>query len=375
LKIRRTEGWVNLGACALVVSAAALIGGTPRSHARPAVDTPVTERVVQFLRERFAIPDSVKMTAGPLRSSPFPGFEETTVTADTTAVQGAGGMSAKALQPQTVYVTKDGRYVAVGKLFALGTDPKADVVKDVRETFKIPDTTTLTAGPFEKSKYLEFHQTKLSTPDGKSQDFFVTRDDRVVVVGDVMPLDVNLRRKALDTFNLRNQPSVGPANAPVTIVEFADLECPTCARFHAFLENELLPRYGNKVRIVFKEFPLPMHDWSRVAAIANECSYQIAPSSFFAFRSMIFSHQTVINVANVRDTMLQYGEESGVDRLKLAACIDSQASLPRVEEGKKEGTAVGVNSTPTSFINGRMVVAMPPAEQYFALVDEALAKH
>ncbi|MGO9269321.1 MAG: DsbA family protein [Terriglobia bacterium] len=366
MKVRRTRCLVNLGASALVVGAAVLIGGTTRSHALPPVDTPVsTDKVVQYLRERFAIPDNVKVTAEPLHNSTFPGFEETTVTTDT----------GKEQKPQTVYVTKDGRYMAVGKLFALGADPKADVLKYVRETFKIPDTTTLTAGPFEKSKYLEFHQTKVATGDGKSQDFFVTRDDKVVVLGDVMPMDVNLRRKALDTFNLHNQPGVGPATAPVTIVEYADLECPTCARFHAFLESQLVPRYGDKVRIVFKEFPLPMHDWSRVAAIANECAYQIAPSSFFAYRSMIFAHQTGINVANVRDAMLQYGEEVGLDRLKLAACIDSQASQARVEDGKKEGTAVGVSSTPTSFINGRMVVGMPPPEQYFALVDEALAKH
>jgi len=366
LKVKQISHLVLSGAFAVVVGIAGLAWGTMRSSARPATETPVsTEKVVAFLRERFAIPYTVKMTAEPLHTSVFPGFEETTVTTDT----------GKEQKPQKVYVTKDGRYIAVGMLYALGADPKADVVKYVRATYKIPDGTTLTAGPFESSKYVEFHQTKVATGDGKSQDFFVTRDDKVVVVGEVMPLSTNLRSKVLENINLRNQPSVGPANAPVTIVEYADLECPTCARFHAFLENELLPHYGGKVRIVFKEFPLPMHDWSKVAAVADECAYQLAPSSYFTMRSMIFAHQTGINVANVRDAMLQYGEEAGVDRLKLAACIDSQGSLARVDEGKREGTEVGVNSTPTTFINGRMVVGMPPSDQYFALVDEALADH
>jgi len=375
LKVRRTHCLVSLGAFALVVGTAAVIGGATRSHALPGVDAPVnTDKVVQFMREQWGIPDTVKVTIQPFHGSSFPGFEESTVTMD-------DGKQPPKTSP--VYLTKGGHYLAVGALMTLGSDFRTDIVKDIRETFKVPPTTALKPGPLEKSRYADFNQTTVTVDDGKNKQppavFYVTRDNKVALLKDsLFDLDVNpleKREKVLHTVVLHNQASVGPANAPVTIVEYADLECPTCARFHAFLENELLPHYGDKVRVVFKEFPLPSHDWSRVAAIANECAYQIAPSSYVTLRSMIFSHQAGINVANVRDAMLQYGEEVGIDRLKLAACMDSQASLPRVEEGKREGTELGVNSTPTSFINGRMVVGMPPAEQYFALVDEALAKH
>ncbi|HMD97345.1 MAG TPA: DsbA family protein [Terriglobia bacterium] len=375
MKVRRTHYLINLGAFAVVVGAAALIGGATRLHARAAVDAPVsTDRVIQFIREQWGIPGTVKVTIQPFHSSTFPGFDESTVTTD------------DGKQPKTtpVYVTKGGHYLAVGApLMALGSDFRADIVKDIRETYKVPPATTLTVGPLVKSKYLDFNQTTVTVDDGKNPKqtplFYVTRDNKVAMLSDsLFNLNVDLlgkREKVLHAINLHNQPSVGPADAPVTIVEYADLQCPSCARFHAFLENELLPRYGDKVRIVFKEFPWPFHDWSKTAAIANECAYQIAPSSFVTLRSMIFSHQGGINVANVRDAMLQYGEEVGIDRLKLAACIDSQASLPRVDEGKREGTAVGVNSTPTSFINGRIVTTVLPSEQFFALVDEALAKH
>jgi len=373
LKVRRNRSLIKLAACALAVGAAALIGGTPRSHALPAVDAPVsTDKVVRFIREQFGIPSTVKVTIEPFHSSAFPGFEESTVVMD----------DGKQKKPSPVYITKGSHYLAVGALMAVGSDFRTDIVKDVRDTFKVPPTTTLTPGPLVKSKYVDFSQTTIAVDDGKNKStavFYVTRDNKVAVLeSSLFDLNINpleKRDKALHTMVLHNQASVGPATAPVTIVEYADLECPTCARFHAFLANELLPRYGDKVRIVFKEFPLPMHDWSKVAAIANECAYQIAPSSFVIYRSMIFSHQGGINVANVRDAMLQYGEEAGIDRLKLAACIDTQASLPRVDEGKREGTAVGVNSTPTSFINGRMVVGMLPSDQYFALVDEALKGH
>jgi len=151
------------------------------------------------------------------------------------------------------------------------------------------------------------------------------------------------------------------------------LQCPSCARMHEFLEKQLLPKYGDKVRIVFKEFPLPMHDWSSTAAIANECAYQISPSTFFEFRTKIFASQNAINVTNMRDQMLSLGEQAGVDRVKLAACIDSKASQPRVEKGLREGQLLGVSSTPTFFVNGKILAGQASPEAFFKTVDEALA--
>ncbi|HLY62783.1 MAG TPA: DsbA family protein [Terriglobia bacterium] len=319
------------------------------------------EKVIHFLRERYAIPETVKIDMDPFQNSTIPGFMETT------AVMGDGAEK----KTEKVYVTLDGRYLALGTLAPLGASPGDELVKQIRIAFKLPESTTLTAGPLVKSKFAEFQQMKISTNDGKSQDFFVSRTN-VAVLGDLMLMESNLRQKPLQTMVLRDQPSFGPAKAPVTIVEYADLQCPMCARFHAFLESELLPRYGDKVRVVYKEFPLAIHDWSMTAAIADQCSYQIDPSHFAAFRSLIFRHQGAISPANVQEALLQYGKDAGIDGGKLAACIDSKASLSRVEENKREGEKLEISSTPTSFINGRIVVGAPPPEQYFALVDEAL---
>lgn len=319
------------------------------------------EKVIHYLRERYAIPETVKIGMDPFQDSTFPGFSETK------AVMGDGPEK----KTEKVYVTRDGRYLALGTLAPLGADPGAELVKQIRIAFKLPENTSLTAGPLVKSKFAEFQQMKISTDDGKSQDFFVSRA-HVAVLGDLMLMEVNLRQKSLQTMVLHDQPSLGPASAPVTIVEYADLQCPMCARFHAFLESDLLPRYGDKVRVVFKEFPLAIHDWSLTAAIADQCTYQIDPTHFVAFRSQIFRHQDAISAANVGEALLQYGKDAGIDSGKLAACLDSKASLSRVDENKREGEKLEINSTPTSFINGRIVVGAPPPEQYFALVDEAL---
>ena len=146
-----------------------------------------------------------------------------------------------------------------------------------------------------------------------------------------------------------------------------------CARLHEFLEKELLPKYGDEVRVIFKEFPLvTIHDWSLTAAIANECVYQIKPEAFAPYRSLIFQNQLGTNAANVRDNLLGYADRVDVDRVKLAACLDSKASLPLVEGGANEGKRLEVQSTPTSFINGRALVGFPSADAYYKEVDEAL---
>jgi protein-disulfide isomerase len=206
-------------------------------------------------------------------------------------------------------------------------------------------------------------------------DFYVTKDNRCLVVGTIFNLTVEPRREVLRTIVTADQPSQGPASAPVTIVEFSDLECPMCARVHEFLEKELLPKYGGKVRVVYKEFPLPtIHDWSLLGSIANQCAYQINPATFAPYRSLIFKNRINLNATNARDLLLDYGEQVGLDRLRLGACIDSKASLPRIEENVREGNVLGVTATPTSFVNGKRLVGMESADVFYKAVDEALRR-
>ena len=115
-----------------------------------------------------------------------------------------------------------------------------------------------------------------------------------------------------------------------------------------------------------------MHDWSETAAIANECVYQIKPEAYAPYRSLIFQNQSTTNAANLRDTLLGYAGQVGVDQVRLAGCLDSKASLPRVEEGRNEAKRLEISSTPTCFINGRMLLGYPSAEAYYSAVDAAL---
>lgn len=337
-----------------------------RSDGAAINDAATRERILRYIREKFGVAESVKMALEPWREFSYPAFYATSVVAD----------NGKQKQTQNVFLSKDQRYLIVGNLYTLGADPTPEIIQHVHELFKVPQTSNVTVGPFRNSAFPNMYATTITVDDGKqkaAQDFYVTKDRRCLVLGTVFNLGLDPRLEALRTLAVQNQPSQGPPSAPVTIVEFSDFQCPMCARVHEFLEKELLPRYRGKVRLVFKEFPLvAIHDWSLTAAIASQCVYQINPEAFAPFRSLVFQNQGTLNLANLRDLLLSYGEQAGVDRVKLAGCLDAKAALPRVEQNALEGKRLGIQSTPTSFVNGKMIVGMPSVDAFYSAVDEAL---
>jgi len=256
------------------------------------------------------------------------------------------------------------------------TATRDKIIHYVRQRFNIPDTVKLTVGEFRESAYPDFYQILVTVDDGKdkrSQPFFVSKDGRYLVEGNIYTLSGEPRKEIVRLISTEDQPTQGPANAPVTIVEYSDLECPTCARLHEMLENDIIPKYGDKVRVVFKEFPLTeVHDWALTAAIATECAYQIDPSKFVAYRTLIYKNQASLEASHIRDLLLHLGAEAELDNLKLASCIDSRTSLPRVEASLHEGQALGVSSTPTTFINGRVVVGAPALDDLSKLIEQGL---
>ena len=355
--------WV---AVLLLVTWVSIAHGVARVKANAIDDTALDEKITTFVRARFGIPDTVKISASPFQASNFQGFLASTLTTD----------DGKQQKNTSVFVTADRHYLIVGMLFPLGKDPKNEIVQHIRQEFKVPETTTLTVGPFHDSGIPNFLATTVAAQSDKgkqTEDFYATSDNHVFVMGKILNLGVDLRREALKTIVTTNQPSQGPAHAPVIIVEYADLECPMCGKLHLFLENDLLPKYGDKVRVIFKEFPLvQIHDWSLTAAIANECVYKLKPEAFAPYRTLIFQNQTTTNAANVRDNLLGYADQVGVDRSNLAGCLDSKASMPRIDEGTSEAKKLEVQSTPTCFINGRMLVGFVSPDAYYKAVDEAL---
>jgi len=257
------------------------------------------------------------------------------------------------------------------------TDTRDKILRYLHERFPLSPTAKMTVGPLRPSAFPGFYQTTVTVDDGKqtgTQDFYVSKDGHYLIQGNVYTLGADPRREAERQISTQGKPSAGPASAPVTIVEFADLQCPTCAKMHQFLESQLLPKYGEKVRVVFKEYPMvQIHDWALTAALANECVYVLKPEAFVPYRTKVFENQTNITATSAQAQLERYAEQAGVDPAKLRACIESKQTMGEIESDFKEAQAVGVTSTPTFFINGKMLVGGPP-EEFYKVIDETLRR-
>ncbi len=160
----------------------------------------------------------------------------------------------------------------------------------------------------------------------------------------------------LDKLTLANQPSFGPAGAPVTIVEFGDFECPDCKMEAPILRHDLPAAFDGKVRVVFKNYPLEsVHPWSRAAAIAGRCVYQQGDAAFWKFYDWIYQTQDEITGDNLNMKILAWAGQNAVDTVKLGQCLDTKATEPEVNASIAEGRELGIQGTPTLFINGRKI--------------------
>jgi protein-disulfide isomerase/uncharacterized membrane protein len=152
--------------------------------------------------------------------------------------------------------------------------------------------------------------------------------------------------------NPRGGPEKGTAAAPITIVEFSDLQCRYCSRAHTHLKT-LESRFEGRIRVVFKHLPLDMHEHARYAAEVAACVNQ--QGLFWPVADSLFAHQNTMT----RENILGHVEKSGADMAKLKACQDSGTGRRAVAADVAEADELGISSTPTFFINGHYVGTLP----------------
>jgi protein-disulfide isomerase len=162
-------------------------------------------------------------------------------------------------------------------------------------------------------------------------------------------------------------PTRGPANAPVTIVEFSDFQCPYCGREYPVIER-LMKEYDGKVRLVFRHYPLDFHPFAEKAAEAGACAQD--QGKFWELHDKMFSNQAKLAV----DDLKGYAKSVGLDAAKFDKCLDSGEKKQLVEDDLKAGSAAGVSGTPAFFINGLFVNGAQPYEQIKQTVDRELKR-
>lgn len=163
-------------------------------------------------------------------------------------------------------------------------------------------------------------------------------------------IQINLTAPESPAFSIAtdDQPAKGSPKALVTIVEFTDLECPSCARQHPVLER-IVSEFGDRVQLVVRDFPLSQHANARKAAEAAEAARE--QGKYWEYVSVLFRNQSALGI----DKLKQYATELGLDRTRFDASLDSGKFAEKVQRDVLDGRKLGVNGTPTLYINGKRV--------------------
>ena len=208
-------------------------------------------------------------------------------------------------------------------------------------------------------------------------DFLLSKDERSLVQMSTFDLTKDPRTLTSDA----GRPARGGgANAPVVVVGYDDLECPFCARMHAQLFPALLQRYGDKVRVVYKDFPLSQHPWAVHAAVDADCLGDQSAAGYWNLVDTLHAHAgeiggeekslTAAKIELDRRTT-EEGTRQKVDLKKLDACIARQDEAP-VNAGLREGEQLHVDGVPALFINGEQISGAVPVELVYRAIDRAL---
>ena len=178
----------------------------------------------------------------------------------------------------------------------------------------------------------------------------------------VMSLDPPRQRVEV----LPDDPAKGPIDAPIVLVEFSDFQCPFCQRATGTL-TELIDRYEDQIRFIYKDYPLPSHAQAFKAAEAGNCAHE--QGMFWEFHDKMFGSQDALDVPALNS----YASELGLDATSFSACLDEGRYRQRVQQDMQIGQRYGVSSTPTVFINGRPVMGAAPLETFDQIIQEELA--
>jgi protein-disulfide isomerase len=178
-----------------------------------------------------------------------------------------------------------------------------------------------------------------------------------------------------------SRPMRGNPQAKVTIINFDDLECPYCARMHAQLFPDTLDRYKNQIKVVYKDYPLiEIHPWALRAAVDANCLAAQNPSAYWNYVDYLHTHGDDItgpqrdaakSAATLDKLARDEGQRSKLDSGKLDACLAKQDDSA-VRASLKEGDTLGVDGTPTLFINGERLSGALPESQVWLAIDRAL---
>lgn len=264
------------------------------------------------------------------------------------------------------------------------TNLPAQIERQIRATYHLPPEATVEVGPFSQSpEWLGFDAFTVTIGNGQTKQdypFLLAKDHKSIVRVNRIALSADPYADVMKKIDLHGRPVRGAKQSKVVVVSYDDLQCPYCTMMHQTLFPELLKEYGDRVSFIYKDFPLPNHPWAMHAAVNANCLAAQNQDAYWSFVDTVHGSQKEINgqqtpelrFAELDRIAMQQGVDHKLDASTLQACVKTQDSTA-IKASVQEGEALGVDATPTLFINGQeMSGGVVPLPRLRAVLDRAL---
>lgn len=259
---------------------------------------------------------------------------------------------------------------------------KTKIQRQLQAQYDLPADVTVDVGPRRPSDFPTY-DTVTITLGGKGHeqkvDFLLSQDGKTLAKVTKMDLTKDIYADRMNKIDVKDRPARGNPNAKVTLVNYDDLQCPFCSRMHTTLMQEILPEYGDRIKIVYKDFPLSMHPWAEHSANDANCLAVENGTAYWDFADYVHANQKAISggqdlqksKAELDRVALDIGKKHGADMGRLQACVKTQPDKP-LKASMAEGESLGLSATPTMFINGRKLEGAVDADEVRAILNAQL---
>jgi protein-disulfide isomerase len=257
------------------------------------------------------------------------------------------------------------------------------IERQVRSYYSIPAEVKIVVSPRKASEFPNYDAITVTFDSGEKKhdyEFLLSKDDKTLIRMTRLDLTKDPYAEVMQKIDERGRPTRGAKNAEVVLVNYDDFECPFCARMHQTLFPGLLKEYGDRVEFIYKDFPLiEMHPWAMHAAVDANCLLAQSNDAYWDFADYLHSNPRDVNSAKDRDgefaaldrLAMEQGAKHSLDAQKLQSCVKAQ-NEDAVKASLKEGDALGIDATPTLYINGEKLDGVKPLSELRAALDRAL---
>lgn len=283
------------------------------------------------------------------------------------------------------------RSILVFLLLCLGCSaqsaPSAETLqrieREVRSYYNVPASVKIVVGAIKASEFPNYDGLSITFDGGEKRqtfEFLLSKDSKTLIRMTKLDLSKDPYAEVMKKIDIQGRPIRGNKDAKVVVVNFDDFECPFCSRVHETIFPELFKEYGDRIAFIYKDYPLSeIHPWAIHAAVDANCLAAQNNDAYWEFADYMHANKSEIDSEKGRDEKLaaldritlQQGQKHNVDVAKLQSCIRAQ-NEDAVKASIKEGDALGVDATPTMFINGQEADGALPASEFRELFDHAL---